>query len=108
MNIKPVIIITSVPNQEIGESIGNELINRNLAACVHVLPAGVSIYKWDNKINRDSEYQLLIKTLINNELEIYNLIKSNHPYEIPEILTILVNSGEEAYLKWMDAVVNKQ
>jgi len=102
---KPIIILTSVPSKEVGQSIGLSLIEKNLAACVNILPDGVSIYKWEDTLHNEKEHQLLIKTIKNKELEIYNHIKDNHPYKVPEILTISLDNGEEAYLKWIESSI---
>ena len=59
----PIIILTTVSSKKEAELIGSKLIDKELAACVNIIPNIKSIYYWEGKINKDSEYLLIIKTV---------------------------------------------
>ncbi|MEE9573292.1 MAG: divalent cation tolerance protein CutA, partial [Candidatus Neomarinimicrobiota bacterium] len=59
----PIIILTTVASPEEGEGIASKLVVKKLSACTNILPKMKSIYCWDNKINKDDEYLLIIKTV---------------------------------------------
>lgn len=45
----------TVPNPEVGKTIGRGLVKEKLAACVNIIPQVISIYEWKNEINEDNE-----------------------------------------------------
>jgi uncharacterized protein involved in tolerance to divalent cations len=62
-------------------------------------------YWWDNKINRDPEQLLYLKTMPDKYQALETLILSNHSYDTPEILQLPVEAGLEKYLGWMQKEV---
>jgi len=34
--------------------------------------------------------------------ELIEKVKSEHPYQVPEVITIPLDNGNPAYLKWLD------
>lgn len=81
--------------------LAHRLIDERLAACVNVLSDCTSIYRWQGKNEIVSEVPVLIKTLAEHYAQLEQLIKSIHPYELPEIIAVPISSGLPAYLKWI-------
>ena len=50
---------------------------------------------------QNKEYLVFMKTIKINEKEIYDIIKKNHNYEIPEIVTLKVENIEKKYMEWV-------
>lgn len=98
-----VIILTTVPSVELGEQIGRALVEGGLAACVNVLPPMVSIYRWKGDIQRDTEYQLVIKTVRSRVDDVRDCVGEWHPYDLPELLVLPVEGGDPAFLAWVAA-----
>ena len=66
-----------------------------------------SIYRWQGKICRDSEYLLVIKTLEGEYEALEAAIKELHSYELPEILGFTVKRGERRFLDWISGSLDK-
>ncbi len=98
--MKPVIIVSTFPNKTIIKKIGKQLVEKKLAACVNISKID-SIYSWKGKIENDSEYLALFKTTKKNQTSLKNEIKKLHPYDVPEIAEIAVNSMNKPYLDWL-------
>jgi periplasmic divalent cation tolerance protein len=98
-----VLLLTTVPSPDLGEAIGRALIDAGLAACVNVLPPMVSIYRWKGEVQRDSECQLVIKTIRARVDAVHTMIGELHPYDLPEVLVLAVEGGDPAYLAWVAA-----
>ncbi len=96
------IVLTTVPNITEAESLAQAIIEANLAACVQLLPAMTSFYIWENKVQKDTEYLLLIKTLEAKFSELERFIQTNHSYDVPEIVAVSVEKVSEDYLNWMN------
>lgn len=94
------VVTTAVDNRELAYRLAKRLVDLRLAACVQVTPIG-SIYRWKGKVNTADEYLLTIKTLTRLYTPLEKDILEQHPYELPEILRLPVNSGFQPYLDWI-------
>jgi len=101
-----VIIQNSCPDQKTARMIAENLVEAELAACVNILPAGLSIYHWQGKLEFTNEHLLLIKTHEDKYPEIETMIQKLHPYELPEIIAVTITSGSPEYLGWLSQNVN--
>ena len=101
----PIIILTTAFSNKEAELIGSKLIDKELAACVNIIPNIKSIYHWEGKINKDSEYLLIIKTVKRAEEDVFENIRKLHSYNTPEMISIPVTGGEKNYLNWLSKSV---
>ncbi len=99
---KFLLILSTVPTQEVAEEISRHLVEERLAACVTISSPGQSFYWWEGKITQDRELMLFIKTRANLYLELEKRLKELHPYSVPEILALAVEQGSESYLSWLE------
>ena len=106
--MKENIILTTVSSKEEGESIASKLVEKKLAACVNILPKMTSVYRWENKINKDDEFLLIIKTAEYLEQEVYDFIKNNHSYEVPEIITLDIKNIDKKYSEWLNLSIESK
>ena len=101
------IIISTYPDKKSVQEIANMVIKKHLAACVNVTKIN-SIYVWQGKMEKTNEFLALFKTTDKTKNTLKKEIKKFHPYEIPEIAEIKVNSINKSYLKWLvDSTRNK-
>lgn len=98
--MKPIIIISTYPNKKSITKIANELVQNKIAACVNIIKIS-SIYSWQGKIEKTSEYLALFKTTQKNNKSLKEKIKATHPYDVPEIAEINITSINKSYLKWL-------
>lgn len=96
-----VIVMTSLPDREAAKRLALLLVERGHAACVSILADCMSVYRWEGSIETASEVPLLIKTTASAYPRLEKEIRSNHPYALPEILSVPVGSGLPAYLEWV-------
>ncbi len=95
------LVITNFPNQETAQQSAQELVELKLAACVNLFNPVQSIYSWQGKIEQAEEVSLHIKTTKNNLKKIETIIIKNHPYEVPEIIALKIESGYAPYMQWI-------
>ncbi len=95
-------VFCTVPDEKTAETIAYALIESRLAACCNIIPGLRSIYFWQGKVQDDAELLLVIKSKKEVFSSLKEKIKSLHPYEVPEILALPVDSGNSEYLKWLD------
>ncbi len=94
------IVLSTVPDRQSAEKIAAALIEKQQAACVNILPSVTSIYRWKGSVERSEELLLIIKYRSDQFETLSATIKENHPYEVPEILSIPSDRVSESYLKW--------
>lgn len=94
-------VMTTVANQADATRIAGLLVEAKLAGCVQIVGPVTSVYRWQGKVETGAETLLLIKSRQDLFLALTELIKANHPYEVPEILAVPVVAGAPSYLGWL-------
>ncbi len=97
----PLLVITTVDDEKLAGQLAGELVEQRLAACVHILPAGTSVYLWQGRIEQSREYTLLIKTAAQRYTALQEWLVRNHPYDTPEIIALPIMAGLPDYLDWI-------
>ena len=98
-----VLVYATFPTQQAAEDAGRALIEAKLAACVNILPAMTSLYRWQGKIESAAEVVLIAKLPPHLADQAVALIVAGHAYETPAVLVIPVASGAARYLDWIRA-----
>jgi periplasmic divalent cation tolerance protein len=98
-----VFVYTTYPSIVEAEAAGRALVERELAACVNILPGMVSIYRWQGAIERGEEVVMIIKTRAALAEAAGAAVKDMHSYATPAVLVIPVESVDKDYLSWLTA-----
>jgi periplasmic divalent cation tolerance protein len=97
-----IVVLTNCGSVEEAAKIARALVEKKLAACVNVMPAGRSFYRWKGVIEDQQESLLVIKSsrALFNDLRVE--IEKLHSYEVPEVIAVPIVDGSEGYLEWLD------
>jgi periplasmic divalent cation tolerance protein len=96
-----VLVLTTVPVGEPGETLARTLVDERLAACVNLYAPMTSFYRWEGRVERDVERQLIIKTTRARIDALCRRLAELHSYTLPECVVIDVVEGSPAYLDWV-------
>ena len=99
-----VLILTTMPAGDDAartDELAKTLVEERLAACVNVHAPMTSTYRWKGNVERDPERQLVIKTTRARVAALEARLRTLHPYELPEFIVLSVESGSDAYLRWV-------
>jgi periplasmic divalent cation tolerance protein len=99
--MEPLLVLTNLPDAASAEKLALALIESRAAACVNVLPACRSIYRWQGRVERADEIPLLIKTTRAAYPRVEDAVRAQHPYDVPELIAIPITHGLPAYLDWV-------
>ena len=95
-----IVLLTTIGASADVEPLARALVEERLAACVNVLPAMQSFFRWEGTVQRDDERQLVIKTSAARLEALQTRLRALHPYELPEML-VLSARGSQEYLTWI-------
>ena len=96
-------MLTNLPDATQAETLARRLVDDGCAACVSVGAPVRSLYHWRGKTEMADEIPLTIKTTAHRYDALEALIKSLHPYELPEIIAVPITGGSAPYLDWIAA-----
>ncbi|NIJ40151.1 periplasmic divalent cation tolerance protein [Parvibaculum indicum] len=95
-----VFIYTTLPDTGTADRIGRQLVESRLAACVNIYPEIRSIYEWQGKVECESEVVAFIKTRADLADRAMDETRKLHPYEVPALLVLPIEGGNEDYIGW--------
>lgn len=104
--LSAVLVYATCPSPELAAVIGRLLIEARLAACVNILPAMTSIYRWQGAIESATETVLIAKTTSAQAQGVVASIVSQHPYDLPAVIVLPVVAGAQGYLDWIGSEVS--
>jgi len=99
------IVLITAPDLAVAAGLGRALVEERLAACANLVPQVTSIYRWEGAVQEDSEVLMVVKTSAGRVAALTERVLALHPYEVPEVLVLPVESGAAAYLDWVRASV---
>ena len=94
-------VFITINDRSKAKEIAETLIEKRLAACVQISGPISSLYRWQGRIAEDQEWLLIIKSSGDHYGELEKEVKRIHVYEVPEILSVSISDGNEAYLNWL-------
>ena len=94
------LIHTSVSSLSEAKIVATGLVRDHIAACVQIGGPGVSIYRWQGKLEQSDEYYISIKTTSAQCRHVIDWLEQHHPYELPEIVWS-ESSATDAYADWV-------
>ena len=96
-----IVIISTYPDKKSVFKIANIVVNQRLAACVNYTKIN-SVYTWKGKIERTEEFLALFKTTKKAKQLLKKEIAKSHPYDVPEIVELRMDSVNASYLDWLE------
>lgn len=101
------VLFNTCPDLNTAQEIAKTLLEKHLVACINIVPQIQSLYEWKGDIVNDSEVLLIMKTQAKHYADIENMLLQLHPYEVPEIITLPIQTGLPSYLDWIQSVTQK-
>jgi periplasmic divalent cation tolerance protein len=99
-------VFITAPNGEEATRLAEMLVGAQLAACVQILPRMQSVYRWQGKVERQSEILLIAKTTRGRFAELERSVRALHSYETPEIVALPITAGSAPYMEWLGSVAS--
>ena len=102
----PLVLFTTLPNVDKAAQIARILVEEQLCACVNLVPAVRSIYRWQGQVSDETETLAIIKTIRRRYDALAARLVSLHPYDVPELIAVQPIGGHAPYLAWITSSVS--
>lgn len=99
-NDEVLVVLATVPVAQ-SELLARTVVEEGLCACVNVVPAVRSFFRWQGKVDTADEHLLVIKTTAAAFALLQDRLVALHPYDVPEVIALPIAAGLPAYLSWV-------
>ncbi|HED10333.1 MAG TPA: divalent-cation tolerance protein CutA [Caldithrix abyssi] len=100
-------VFCTLPDEASAEELARAILDERLAACCSITRNVQSYYRWQGKVEKSSEWLMLIKTTEERYKELEAFILLKHPYEVPEIIAHKIIHVSDAYAQWIESNVRE-
>lgn len=95
------VVLLTFPSIEKAREIASALVESQLAACVNLVPAIESIYRWQGSVQREAEVLGIVKTTAAALPALEARVRELHPYEVPEFIALAPHHVFAPYAAWV-------
>lgn len=99
------VVLCTFPDIVKARETGTALVESQLAACVNLLPAIESIYRWEGQVETSAEVLALFKTTPQAWPRFEARLRELHPYDVPEIVALRPEQVAASYARWVEESV---
>jgi len=100
-------VITTTATREEAMAIAREAVRTRAAACAQVSGPVTSSFRWKGRVEEAQEHQCILKTTREAYERLEAVIRGCHPYEVPEIIALPMETGGRDYLAWVTEEVRE-
>lgn len=94
-------VFCTFPDAASARQIGTVLVEKQLAACVNLIPGVESVYRWQHKVESAAEVLAVFKTSAAVFPAFERQLAGLHPYDVPEIIAVEPAAVAESYGAWL-------
>ena len=96
-----VMIVTTADNRQFIDGMVARLVEMRLVACAQVSGPVTSTYWWRGRIEGTEEWVCTMKTRASLYADVEAQIRADHPYEVPEIICLDIETALPEYYLWV-------
>jgi periplasmic divalent cation tolerance protein len=98
---EPRLVFVTAPDPGSARELARGLIESGLAACANLLPGMTSVYRWQGRIEEQTEVLLIFKTRAAHLEAFEARLGELHPYDVPECVAVRPDRVAAPYLAWL-------
>lgn len=99
--MEDVVVVLCTVSADHSEELAATIVDEGLCACVNVVPAVRSYFRWKGKVDVADEHLLIIKTTATAFELLRDRLVALHPYDVPEVIAVPIADGLPSYLSWV-------
>ena len=99
------VVLITCGSEENARQIAEALIAEKLAACVNIIPGLTSVYAWEGKVCRETEWLLIVKTTGQRIAALEKRTQELHSYSTPEFVVLEPEYLSPKYGEWLKSAL---
>jgi periplasmic divalent cation tolerance protein len=100
--MKHALLYITAGSAEEAAAIARDLLDARLIACANIIDGATSLYRWEGKIEQESEAVMIAKTREDLVEKVIDRVRELHGYDCPCIVAVAIVAGNPAFLDWID------
>jgi len=92
---------TTLPSREEAERLAEAAVNAGLVACAQVEGPLRSFYTWEGVTQNEEEFRINFKYATAKSRDLEAWVHAQHPYAVPEWITLQVDHVSPSYRAWI-------
>lgn len=109
------LVFTTVGDATAARRLADTLVAARAVACVNILPPVTSVFRWQPdagdvasaEVQAEDEVMLIMKTTTSAYPRLQQILRAEHPYELPEIVAVPITQGLPEFLQWIDSATRE-
>ncbi|RLI43026.1 divalent-cation tolerance protein CutA [Candidatus Bathyarchaeota archaeon] len=97
-----IVVFMTVSDKKEATKIAHSLLKERLIACANIVGPVSSLFWWEGKIDKASEFLVIMKSRKSLFKKLSEKVKELHSYEVPEVIAFPITEGLPSYLNWLD------
>jgi periplasmic divalent cation tolerance protein len=102
-----IVVFSTCGSEAEAEKVARGLVEKRVAACVNIVPAVRSFYRWQGAIEDAGEWLLIIKSSRPRFEDLRAELERLHSYEVAEVVALPIVEGSLNYLNWLEAEIHE-
>jgi periplasmic divalent cation tolerance protein len=94
------VVTTTLPGVDQAEQLAAVLVERGLAVCAQVGSGLTTCYRWQGRTEYAQEVGLVLKVRDDRLQACLQFLRTEHPYDVPQLTAWPVTLVDEAYGRW--------
>ena len=99
------LLYVTASSEEEANKIAATLVEEQLVACANIFGASTAIYRWKEKLTKETEFIIVLKTVARLVQKAVQRIGELHSYECPAVIVIDIQDGNKEFLNWINNAV---
>ncbi len=96
-------VYMTFPDLDSASTVAKHLVEERLAACVNLLPRGLSVYRWEGAVRSEEEVVGFAKTTADRVAALMARAAELHPFEVPCVVALHPVEALPAYADWVES-----
>jgi periplasmic divalent cation tolerance protein len=97
-------LLTTLATRDEALALAHDAVDAAVAACVQIVGPISSVYRWDGAVHEEQEFLCVLKVPSDGLERLVEFVRSNHPYDVPELTELPGGFVDPAYLAWSEEV----
>lgn len=95
------IVWVTCPTEAVAHQLAQGLVTHRLVACAQVGAPITSYYRWEQALQQDTEWPLVLKTTASRFEDLQQWLTTHHPYTVPQVVAVSAAASLPAYAQWV-------